>query len=524
VPAQVFWTGAEKYAVACIFAPPVTQAADPGWSENAKRSVRTCMPSRRSKTRLNSTVKYNYAWYNYLGLCTVKFTSRCCFWRIVDAVLNGCSGDGAGGESHRLLTLGSCMLIDSDIAWVDQPSGQDQVVATKLHVLHLDAIKEKLGNKWDRLSNLVHTLFEKTLRQAQGPSDQLLLVDEMSYIVTFRNLSAEEASVACVAAAKKVCQILFGAEIDNISVRGLVGPVPLDLLHKAAANSGKIADILERHGREIIVTPQSAAPSRSSEERGKSQAGRQGMDWIDNAHKCAALARTSIGFFPAWDLKKRKSASLFLSAFSSHNKSRLGVRRVFNGSSESQVVEMEVALLNAAAEYARRVYAALKVCAIGVGVSYETLSGGNSRIRYIGALKAVQTVQTCPLLLRVEQIPNGTPLGRLAEIVTMLSVPNVRVILEFESLRHLPEIDIRLGAAGLGGSLRTCDGNVAGAVGKLARRAAEQRAFAFLHDIDCNEGLDVAMLNEIRMGSGDAISSKHCYTGHEPVPNFPLHC
>jgi hypothetical protein len=61
-------------------------------------------------------------------------------------------------------------------------------------------------------------------------------------------------------------------------------------------------------------------------------------------------------------------------------------------------------------------------------------------------------------------------------------------------------------------------------VGKLARRAAEQRAFAFLHDIDCNEGLDVAMLNEIRMGSGDAISSKYCYSGHEPVPDFPLHC
>jgi hypothetical protein len=32
------------------------------------------------------------------------------------------------------------------------------------------------------------------------------------------------------------------------------------------------------------------------------------------------------------------------------------------------------------------------------------------------------------------------------------------------------------------------------------------------------------MLNEIRMGSGDAISSKYCYSGQEPVPYFPLHC
>lgn len=36
-----------------------------------------------------STAKYNYAWYNYLGVCEVKFTSRFSFWRIVETVLNG---------------------------------------------------------------------------------------------------------------------------------------------------------------------------------------------------------------------------------------------------------------------------------------------------------------------------------------------------------------------------------------------------------------------------------------------------
>jgi hypothetical protein len=435
--------------------------------------------------------------------------------------------DRAGAKAAGSFPSGNCMIVGSDIAWADQRtgSGEEQVLATKLHVLQLDAIKAKLGDKWDRLSNLVHTLFEKTLRQAQGPSDQLLVVDEMSYIVTFRNLSPEEASVACVSAAKKVCQILFGAEIDNISIRGLVGPVPLALLHKAAANSEKISDILECHGREILITPQSAGPSRPPEGKGQAAKPRQETDWIDGAHKLVAGAGASLGFFPAWDLKKRKSASLFLSGFSGHNKSQPGIRRLFSPLGEAQIVDAEVAFLNAAAEYARRVYAALKVCSIGVGVSYQTLSGGPSRIRYVGALKAVHTVQTCPLLLRVEQIPNGTPLGRLAEIVTMLSVPNVRVTLEFESLRHLPEIDIRLGAAGLGGSLRNSDNsNLAWIVNRLARRAAEQRAFAFLNEVDGSEGLDAAMLNEIRFGAGDAISSKHCFSGRERVPDFPLQC
>src|SRR5258708_11275624 len=194
------------------------------------------------------------------------------------------------------------------------------------------------------------------------------------------------------------------------------------------------------------------------------------------------------------------------------------------GTGEGKMVEMEITLLNATAEYSHRVHAAQKVCALGVGVSYQTLSGFQSRIRYIGALKAIHTIPTCPLLLRVEQVPEGTPLNRLAEIVAMLGVVNVRVAIEFRSLRFLPELDVRLGAKGLGGSLRGCDaGSAAAAVQKLARRAAEQKAFAFLQDIDTPQLLDIATQNDVRFGSGNIFGVKHCYSSGEPVPDFPLH-
>src|SRR3569833_3335773 len=41
--------------------------------------------------------------------------------------------------------------------------------AAKLHVLQLAPIKEKIGDRWPRMSLLVHTLFENALRHAQGP-------------------------------------------------------------------------------------------------------------------------------------------------------------------------------------------------------------------------------------------------------------------------------------------------------------------------------------------------------------------
>lgn len=419
------------------------------------------------------------------------------------------------------------MSTDSDLEWVDSDVGPaaGEVSAAKLHVLHLDPIKTKLGDRWERLSSLVHKLFEKTLHQAQGPRDHFLLVDELSYVVTFHNLSLEEAGLACASVARKVCELLFGADIDDIAVRSLVGPVSAALLSGKLGDAARITEILERRGGEIIVTPKSVDPGWRTQTQGMGQAGAlwQPSGWIRQAHQLAAKAGITPGFFPIWDIKNRKSASLYCSAWSGAERARVSIRRALSGAVETQMVDTEIAMLNATAEYAHRVHAAQKVCAVGVGVSYETLSGFHSRIHYIGALKALQTVPTSPLLLRVERVPPGTPLGRLAEIVAMLAIPNVRVTVEFQSLRALPELDIRLGAAGLGASLKNYDGgNMAAAVQKLARRAADQRAFAFLHDIDTAEMLAIATQNGIRFGSGNAIDRAHCYAGEEPVPDLPL--
>ena len=415
------------------------------------------------------------------------------------------------------------MSIDSDTSEGDGRRAAEEISAAKLHVLHLDPIKAKLGDKWERLSNLVHILFERTLYQTQGPRDHFLLVDELSYVVTFHDLSLEEAGLACASVARKVCELLFGSDIDDVAVRSLVGPVSAALLSGKLADAARIADVLERRGGEIIVTPKSGDPGWRARSKPRARAQWQPAGWIRKAHQLAGETGVKFGFFPVWDLKNRKSASFFCSAWSGAERNRVSIRRALARSPESRVTGTEIALLNATAEYAHRVHAAGKVCSLGVGVSYETLSGFHSRIYYIGALKAIETIPTCPLLLRVERVLPGIPLGRLAEIIAMLNVPNVRVTVEFQSLRALPELDVRLGAAGLGASLKYLDGaNPVAAVQKLARRAAEQKSFAFLDDIDSSEMLDIAVQNGVRFGSGSAIERTYCYSGEEQAPDLPL--
>jgi hypothetical protein len=49
-----------------------------------------------------------------------------------------------------------------------------------------------------------------------------------------------------------------------------------------------------------------------------------------------------------------------------------------------------------------------------------------------------------------------------------------------------------------------------------------QKAFGFLHGLSTGELLAVVQTNAVRFGSGQVLDGNRCYTGQEPVPDFPL--
>ena len=409
----------------------------------------------------------------------------------------------------------------------DAKSGQAPdaalVTAANLHVLQLEFIKAKLGPKWEKLSALVHTLFEKSLRRAQGPKDHFLLVDELSYVVTFHDQSLQEASLACAQVAKEACDHLFGVDVDDISIRSLVGLVSPAMLEDAAAKGVHIMELLERTGGEIIVSHRDnpAADWQKNANAAPAQSG----EHIAKAHALGDEMGLRIGFCPVWELASRKSASLYLSVLNRAGDGPWSIRKALKGAEEPHITKLETALLNAAAEYAQRAYAAQKICSVSVGLSYETLSGFHSRIHYIGALKAVHAPATCPLLLRIDDVPEGTLPGRLVEIVTMLTAPNIRVTAQFESLRHLYDMGVRLGIVGIGGALPPqSDTALATTMAqRLMCRASEQKAFAFLDGLDKPALADAALKNHVRFGLDRALDKVRPLSGLEAIPEFPLH-
>ncbi|HEX4636731.1 MAG TPA: hypothetical protein VH189_11155 [Rhizomicrobium sp.] len=399
-----------------------------------------------------------------------------------------------------------------------------QTAAAKLHVLNLGPIKERLGEKWPKLSGLVHKLFETALREAQGPRDHFVLVDELSYVVTFHGLTFHEATVACIAVAQKVCEKLFGGTGTAVAVRALVGQLAEDVLALQFQDGRHIAAHLELNAREIVVK---SDPSRKPPRVTSVRPGADDADWapaetIGKARDGMAALGLEIGFFPIWELGKEKSSSLFASLYPRGATPKIGCTRQQLSSYPARLVDAEIAMLMIAHAYAHRLHQAGKVCALGAGVSFETLTGFHHRIRVITALKSLKIPPECRLLLKIEDVPQGTPLGKLAEMISMLAVPNIRFTVQFRNCQAVPsEVDIRLGAAGLGFALPHNYDAVLAAIFMKRLVHAFPAGFVFVEGLDTPELLTAAQACGVRFGTGFGLS-RLCLSGEDKLPSFPL--
>jgi hypothetical protein len=402
------------------------------------------------------------------------------------------------------------------------------VRAAKMHVLALGPLKDRLGDKWSRLSQLVHKLFESSIARAQGPSDSCIALDELSYALVFRDMSLADTHLICDAIANEVCQALFGNQIDEVSVRSVAAAivVPDDIRSVEAGRA--IEAHLEQSGLERIISQSvhSGSPGPVVTVPGHRLTPLLSpLDQIKSTHAILADLGLGMGFFPIWELQRKLSSSLFLLPFvGSVNHAAVSGHTMLSGLESKQIAELEIALLNAVAAYAQRLSDERKICAVGTAVSYETLSGFHSRIQYITALQKLHLLPATPLLLKIENIPVGTPAARIGELAAMLVRPNLRVTLDFQSLRAVPTFDFKLSASGIGGDFpKDVDHELAGKILRsLVDLASAQKAFVFLNRLDASDHLLLAVQNRVRFGTGAVLGTPRL-TGLEAVPEFPIH-
>ncbi len=400
----------------------------------------------------------------------------------------------------------------------DDLSAAMQICAGKLNLLNLIPIKKRLGTKWPRLRDLIHQLFERALRNVQGPQDSFIRIGEVAYVATFHGCSHEEAVLCCASVAKQVCALVFGEQDEDVTLKSVVGPVPGPIAVLTTMAADRIISSLDTTGVETLHF-RSAPELSGAKTIGTTQSGLRG------ACELASACGYAVGFFPVWELAKNESKTLLIALYTrTDGRPAESATRALGLHRELDALELEVALLGAAGEYSRKIHDAQGVCGLTVGVSHDTLMTLSPRIRYITALKALKITPTCPILLKIEQVPSTIPSGRLAELLAMLKMPGLRTIVEFDNPRSIPSLDASLATVGLAAVIAqyaTPQKSLAGAQ-MLVRRAKDRPWFTCLAGLDSEGQVQTARGCGVRFGLGKALSGAPL-TGFEPVPAFPLH-
>jgi hypothetical protein len=227
-----------------------------------------------------------------------------------------------------------------------------------------------------------------------------------------------------------------------------------------------------------------------------------------------------LSFVPVHDLRQRRVSAFFCSPVSDvPGASRAYGYRAFQRTDRHEWPLVDRAILAYAVKFARRLTASGIVAAVGTSVNFETLAWSQGRKIYSQALRAIGASDFPFLILKIDDVPAGTPPSRLAEILSAVRPLVKRVFV------HLPDCDIpthqcgHLGAFGFVLTLppRSTPAGAHAVSNWLARASEIQTAVSCVDHIDNDAILARVRQAGIRFGAGNVFGGREFHGGADPA-------
>lgn len=219
---------------------------------------------------------------------------------------------------------------------------------------------------------------------------------------------------------------------------------------------------------------------------------------------CADLA---VEFAPVCDLRRGTTSTFFCTPVRADKDGPVIGAKALKGVDPRDRPWLDEAMLEHALEFAREIAKSDHVAAIGTSVSYETLAWSRGRRLYQNALRALDATTSPFLIVKIDDVPAGTPAMRIAEIVSTIRPFAKRIILQ------LPHTDVKpmeTGIMGIAGFIAALPSDATfGAASHLAkslvRTASAQKAFSCLAGVNSHRSLALARAAGIHFACGRAI-------------------
>lgn len=362
----------------------------------------------------------------------------------------------------------------------------------KLHLLDLTGIKSRMGERWERTSNLVERFFDGAIRRNLGPGDTFMRLDELSYILLLRDLSPQEAKVKCSAICEELSERLFGNQVHSASLRALVASLTSNAIPDDAPAEA-FDEILERDGSETIVRigPAPAGANAASSER------------YDESNEPAPL---KFKHRPIWDTTANVVVSYLCQIDGVPPPSNDLPGTVLAGP-ETRQANIDCAVLRECATRMQTVHRRGFRLIAGATVALDTLSYSRFWMQYSDELQKIPPALSRDFTFFVTGIDHGIPNIRLAQVLPKLSKYSRGVFCVLSDRGYVGTRFSRTAAHAIGidlsgGNAETVSAN---RITELSQQAASAGLAAFVLGIPSTSILLHAMSHGIRYLEGPVI-------------------
>ncbi|GEO39491.1 hypothetical protein SAE02_36390 [Skermanella aerolata] len=98
--------------------------------------------------------------------------------------------------------------------------------AGRIHLIGLEPIRERLGERWPKLRDSIHQLASKVIGQHLGPDDVFCRYGTLDYLIAFSALTPEAARIKSVAIAQALYGHFLGSDdLEGITIKTAVGQI-----------------------------------------------------------------------------------------------------------------------------------------------------------------------------------------------------------------------------------------------------------------------------------------------------------
>lgn len=379
-------------------------------------------------------------------------------------------------------------------------AGKEIVSAGRLQFIGLGALREHLGEKWERFRTAVHNIAEDVLRRRLTEKDVFTRQEDEGYVVVFAELSGEEARVKGAIIAREIQEQILGdsAGEDCISVNCEVR----DLDSASLVKRDDIAATLDRAlagAPETVAAAEPVARDAAPEER----------PVPDRAGAGSAPTREPQNdISPIWDLRKNAILAFMIEPVTI-GAEVVGARENLGPRPDPEMcLEFDLASIQALIGNIEALDDLHKRFLLLTRVHFETLTSSALQIPYFEMLRSIPKHWRDLLVLEVDGLPKGVVQSRIQRLVD-----NARKHCRSVRCRvTLPPADLaNLGYSGLeavGPNLREASVPEATKMAWLesfALAAKSARHATFVHGVDTPSLATTAVCAGYNFMSGDAI-------------------